>query len=112
MISIILWVIAGAFGLLGAIALLGPLTAFFEVCMRVWRSERGGVSTTPILGTILGMAAITICPVGELSERAKWLWAPIALEVTVFGLALLFWRVSGLHQAWEKLNSDHNDKEN
>ncbi|MEJ7733014.1 MAG: hypothetical protein WKG00_27930 [Polyangiaceae bacterium] len=56
------------------------------------RGEDGHVSSTPLVGSILGFVAILLAPVGTISQRIRWAWVPLALEVTVaLGCGLAFW---------------------
>jgi hypothetical protein len=64
-------------------AVVIPVCAALEMRSRALRHEGGGVSLTPVVGTIAGFLAILLAPVGTIRERVVWFWVPLASEVAV-----------------------------
>ena len=62
----------------------------------VLANEDGHVSGIPFVGSILGLFALLLAPMGSLGERFAWSWVPFAAEAVVFGLSLAYWHLSGL----------------
>jgi hypothetical protein len=60
------------------------------------------LSTTPVVGTILGSLAVVLAPIGTLHDRLAWSWVPFAVEVGVFGLCFAYWNLSGLGRELER----------
>lgn len=77
-------------------AVLVPIGSILALRRHVLQDEDRGASNCPLVGSVAGFLAVVVAPIGTIGNRVVWAWAPLAIEVTVFLLIVLFWIVSGL----------------
>jgi len=71
--------------------LVVPITALLANRRLLLRNEDRHVSGIPFVGSILGLFALLLAPLGSLAERFVWSWVPFAVEATVFGVSIAYW---------------------
>lgn len=76
-------------------AVVVPILAFIANLRHVVRREDRHVSTTPVVGSVLGFLAVICLPIGPVRDRLAWSWAPLGVELVIIGLTHVCWRVCG-----------------
>jgi hypothetical protein len=97
------WVLSLILGVISVLlAVVVRVVATLETRRFVLRNEVRHVSGVPLVGSFFGFFAVLLAPMGTLTQRFAWSWVPLAVEVTVFGLALVYWNLSGLRKLSER----------
>lgn len=82
-----------------------PIAVLLANRRLVLANEDRHVSGIPFVGSILGLFALLLAPLGSLAERFVWSWVPFAVEATVFAMSLVYWHFRGLgHLATRRRN--------
>jgi hypothetical protein len=78
-------------------AVVAPIAAILTVRRHAERGEERGVSTMPLVGSVVGFVAILLAPLGSVTARLRWSWLPLAIEATVVTLCWALWLACGRH---------------
>jgi hypothetical protein len=76
-------------------AVVAPIAAILTIRRHAKRGEERGVSTMPLVGSVLGFVAILLARLGSITARLRWSWLPLAIEATVVTLCWAFWLACG-----------------
>ena len=101
--KIALVILSAALGLVSFfLAVVVPIGALFDNRRLVLRNEDRHVSTTPVMGILVGFVAVLFAPIATLGDRLSWSWVPLAVEGAVYGAGLAYWNLNDLGRVAER----------